>query len=417
MSAEVRAGFIGNRGETVPNQASLVKVQQGLPASSVTVVVTFTNRSLRRCCVPLIALTLLCACTAAPSPSGPELERAQPRSSDTPPDPTPNVRDYDVVWGGGVSLEWWGTNDDTEEVLGMLHQLGMGRIRLNLRWHLLETEPSQYQWEHIDRVMLEAARTDVEVLAILAYAPPWANAGGEPHAGPVDLASFADFATQVAARYGRDGELWQTNPELTQRPLTAVEVWNEPWHQSYLLPPDADWYAAAVRAVAGAVRSVDPTVLIVASGDGEPIRDGSRRPWIEVLLEADPGLVEVVDVWSIHLYAQAARGPDDAAATVRELLQLASRALSGRRIWVTEIGADATALAERDGGDGRGLQARELMSMLDAVLAGGTVERVYLFSISRPRAGGGLPEGWHLLDVRGRPQPALTAVASLISRP
>src|SRR5436190_4887664 len=94
------------------------------------------------------------------------------------------------------------------------------------------------------------------------------------------------------------------NRRLAPTPLTAIELWNDPWPAGFWRAgPVPAAYARLVRAGASAVGSRHPAIDVLASAD---VTASGGGEWFKPLLAADPGLWRsgLVDGWSIHLYCQ-----------------------------------------------------------------------------------------------------------------
>ncbi len=197
--------------------------------------------------------------------------------------------------------------------------------------------------------MTGAAINGVDVLAILTYPPPWASSDpsglSSRNYPPRDPADYARYAANVAARYGRGGSFWQAHPDLTPRPLRAVELWNEPWGKWAWRPdPDPASYARLSHGAAVAVRKQDPAIQIVLPADVDQFRtDGVVSPWFHSVLDADPGLMGLVDALSVHPYPEPLdKSPLEDSGWAYSRVR-ATRALEQARgfdlpVWITEIG-------------------------------------------------------------------------------
>ena len=162
--------------------------------------------------------------------------------------------------------------------------------------------------------MRNAAQLRIHVLAVAGYAPPWASGHLDSDKyPPTDPRDYATFVKAIADRYGPGGRFWRANPRLTPSPLTAIELWNEPWHVGFWGPgPDPAAYARLVRTATTAVKPAHPRIALLASADvsGSGGGPGSRRSW-----PPTPALwrSRLVDGWSVHLYCQE-RSPWDATS-------------------------------------------------------------------------------------------------------
>ena len=89
---------------------------------------------------------------------------------------------------------------------------------------------SPYNWTAADAFMTAAARTGIRVLPIVLGAPPWAADANSARTIPVpaSAARYAEFCAAAAGRYGTGGSFWAAHPDLTLRPVTTWQIWNEP---------------------------------------------------------------------------------------------------------------------------------------------------------------------------------------------
>lgn len=114
--------------------------------------------------------------------------------------------------------------------------LGVGIYQLVLPWDgIAPTRPANprdpddpaYKWaETVDFAIEEAARYDMQVSAMLVYAPGWANGGKPRNWAPKDPKDFADFAVAAAKRYPsiRHWMVWgEPSRRMQFRPL-ALDI-------------------------------------------------------------------------------------------------------------------------------------------------------------------------------------------------
>jgi hypothetical protein len=259
--------------------------------------------------------------------------------------------------------------------LARLRDAGVAWIREDFLWDQLEPEPGRFDWSATDALMAAAAAQELDVLAILDYSARWASSdpGGDVHHPPRDPAAYAAYARAVVERYGRDGSFWRDREHV--RPLRAVELWNEPWGHFFWRPEvDPAAYARLARAAATAVRGADAGVQVLVSGDLQQVRaDGAVHPWVEAVLDADPGLPELVDGWTVHPYpAPRDRPPGDdpadaayAFSRVEKIRAIARRRRADRPLWITEVGWSTSS---GEGGVSEARQAEYLGAALDRAL-------------------------------------------------
>ena len=150
--------------------------------------------------------------------------------------------------------------------------------------------------------MRNASLLGIHVLATAAYSPGWASGHAESDKyPPTNVADYARFVRAVADRYGPRGTFWHLHPRLRPSPVTAIELWNEPWIGDFWRSaPDAALYARLVRAAATAVKARHPAITLLASADINDL----NPTWFSSVLRADPALwrSNLVNAWSVHPY-------------------------------------------------------------------------------------------------------------------
>jgi hypothetical protein len=297
---------------------------------------------------------------------------------------------------------------------------GIGWIREDFTWSEIEATRGRFVWARTDALMRNAARLGLRVLGIATYAPGWAS--GHPESNkypPSNPRDYARFVRAVAERYGRGGRFWRMNMNrrLVPSPLTAIELWNEPWLTDFWNSgPDPVAYARLVRAAAAAVKKSKSGVQLLASGD---ISASGGLEWFRSLLGADPSLwrSRLVDAWSVHLYCQE-RSPWDSVSAQqhrfdRVLLTrgLAQQAGADKPIWITEFG-----WSTQQGAADAVSEATQAQYEYEALVRAtgewsSFVRRSFVFTLTKPSA---QADAYNLLRPDGSPRPAWQAITSLI---
>lgn len=228
-------------------------------------------------------------------------------------------------------------------------------VRMDIDWSVVESVQSQLNWDYPDKILDEAAAHGMDVLAVLAFSPRWANASTTipwaptSRARPSDSASFANFARVAAQRYSSRG-------------VRAWEIWNEPNTRKFWQPnPDADQYGDLFRAAAAAIRGVDPKATLLIGGlaplPHEPGAGISPEDYLEQLYAS--GVAQLADGVAVHPYTfpelplDTHRQPVGAFKDLPALHAVMDRHGDGRKkVWITELGAPTgtgpTAVSERD---------------------------------------------------------------------
>lgn len=296
--------------------------------------------------------------------------------------------------GVGTHLVW-SSAPEAETVFRRVRSGGIQWVREDFPWGTLEPSRGSYDWERTDALMTAAAVSGIDVLAILDYSTRWASSdpsgAGAEHFAPRDAADYAAFAAAVVGRYGRNGSFWSTRPDLTPRPLAAVEIWNEPYGYWFWKPdPNPAAYARLARATATAIKATHPEVKILISGEvWQARRDDAAVPWLARVLDADSGLAKLVDGYSLHPYPWPRNaGPYDTSNRWSFDLVQRSREIAAARhaalpIWITEIGWSTADLP--DDGVSEATQAAYVRQAMERAFGewGSYVERVFFYSFDR----------------------------------
>lgn len=217
-----------------------------------------------------------------------------------------------------------------------MRRVGARSLRIDVSWARIQPRPGVFDWRDTDRVVREARRHRMKVLAVIGYEPSWARTyHSDGRTRPVDPRAFAAFAAAAARRYSRGVSAW--------------EIWNEPnTRRFWNVAPDPAAYARLVDAAAPAIRAHDPGSPVLVGGMAPAVNeaDGSEiAP--ETFLEGFYAAVSsrlVFNAVSVHPYSYPAM-PDGTQAwntfhKLHALHAIMRRAGDGRkRIWLTEYGA------------------------------------------------------------------------------
>jgi hypothetical protein len=267
---------------------------------------------------------------------------------------------------------------------------GVRSVREDFFWNTIQPAFGTWDWTRPDNLMTAASRSGVGVLAILDYSAQWASSGPDTNYPPKNNADYATYAAAVAARYGPGGTFWLTHPTLSPRPLDGLEIWNEPWgYWFWKSGPNPAAYAAMARAATVAIRAASPGVKILISGDVLEVRtDGAIVNWFDNVLNADPGLGQLVDGYTVHPYpSPRQKSPMDdsgdirwnfARVTVTHNVAVAHGA--DKPIWITEVGwTTATGVPD---GVSEATQAQYLHDAITRSIGqwGSYVAKIYLYT-------------------------------------
>lgn len=320
----------------------------------------------------------------------------------------------------------WVSESESRPQLEHARSGGVAWTREEFPWRVVEPQRGVFDWRATDALMASASAAGINVLGILCYSAPWASSDptgkGDSKYPPRDAADFARYATAVVKRYGPGGSFWAARPELTPRPLTAVQVWNEPWGYWFWKPnPEPARYAALARATAQAVKAHDPSIRILLAGDLLQVRtDGSIRDWQRELMAADPALGSLFDAYSVHPYPYPRDlGPYADRSDPRwdfRRLELIRANDPSKPLWITEVGwstaSDATQTVSEQ------TQATFVTGAVERALGefGGFVEMIFVYQFDRDRGSASERENYYgLRRADDSAKPAWTGLAELLA--
>jgi hypothetical protein len=333
-------------------------------------------------------------------------------------------------YAGRVGLnthQVWVSQADAQATFATARSGGVAWVREDFDWSLVEPQRGSFSWARTDAVMTSASLAGVDVLGILDYSAPWASSDpsgrGDTKYPPRSNGDYARYAAAVVARYGPGGSFWSSRPDLSPRPLTAVQIWNEPWGYWFWKPdPSPAAYAALARAAIGAIRAVNPRVKILIAGDLLQVRTDRRIVgWLESLRAADPGLAGLADAYAVHPYPYPRTlGPYDERIDPRwdfRRVTLIHQIDPSLPIWITEVGWSTASTSDSVT---EATQAAYVRGAIERALGewGSYVERIFVYSYDRDSGNTADREGYYGLRRQdGSPKPAWSALTTLIAAP
>ena len=140
-----------------------------------------------------------------------------PAPTQTPAGPTPTPLPALSPADMGVQLHTLLSQDDFGEVVRLTEQLGLGWVKVQIDWKLLQPGGPADTGEDFRRQELyleDLKRRGHRVLVSVARAPDWARSTREAAGPPDDPQTLASFLSLMLEEFGKV--------------IDAVEVWNEP---------------------------------------------------------------------------------------------------------------------------------------------------------------------------------------------
>ena len=229
-----------------------------------------------------------------------------------------------------------------EKALAQQRAAGVQLLRVTFHWNIMEVGPGVYDLTWYDRYVLDAAKRNITMLPVLLNPPAFyskkpTGSNSRYLFPPRDNADMARWAERLVDRYGSNGTLWQENPGVTKRPITAWQIWNEPNLAQYWQPkPNARQYLEMVRTVGTAIKARDPKAEIVTAGMPDSRISSAVRlqPYLKDLFKG--GGTSAFDTVAINSYAVS---PKYLGLLVDKTRKYVNR-IGGRsdKLWITEVG-------------------------------------------------------------------------------
>jgi hypothetical protein len=312
------------------------------------------SRALPAVLVALLA-ALLAGCAGSTDRDAARATMPATTASGTPAPATPFV---------GVAANTLGWGRAVGRAQSFVTHAGVGLLREELSWPIVEPTRGARRWAATDRLMVAAAHRRLQMIVLLTGVPRWAARPGGSL--PTRTAAYGAYVRDVVARYGPDGSFWRRHPTL---PRDSAPRWFELWNEPFFLPPvrsavGAQRYAALASAGLKAGRAADPDARFLLAADtsyeGQP---EIATDWLTRVDHAAPGLLAAADGFAAHPYSNRESVSAGEVAHLRSVLD--GRGLK-QPIWVTEIGWSTCAIA-RLGCTGESGQATKLRTFLEAM--------------------------------------------------
>src|SRR4051794_21747807 len=152
---------------------------------------------------------------------------AQPRGAGRAPVPGgtgPAPRDFlgtvsEDAFGGSAAYR--------DRALAEQARAGVGIVRQRVDWAEIERRRGVYDLRRLDAFVAALARHRIELLPVLIDAPPFRSTrparGARENAfyPPRDPAALGKFAAVLVRRYGPNGSLWRSRPQLPRVPVRS----------------------------------------------------------------------------------------------------------------------------------------------------------------------------------------------------
>jgi hypothetical protein len=229
----------------------------------------------------------------------------------------------------------------TSSDINRMAQNGVATVRIQVNWGFIESQQGHRDWSNYDAVIGAIANAGLQTEAVLFGVPSWISP--RPARPPIysraQRQAWTSFASEIAARYGREGSFWKAHPGLPYEPITNWEVWNEPNLSGYWgSRPSPRHFVRLLRLTGAALHLSDPSAQVAIGGLFPPPRAhyGVTLESFMQRLYRVPGARRAFDALAIHPYASRPKG---VLAACRQARRLMNRNHDRRTpMWVTEVG-------------------------------------------------------------------------------
>lgn len=249
--------------------------------------------------------------------------------------------------------------------LDLAQALGVGSIRVDANWNMLQPTPDRWDWALLDQVVYGARKRNLEVFATIGYTPNWLSAG-QGRQTPPPVYDWEIFVRTIAERYRHN--VWHFG------------IWNEP-NQPGMYAGGVEQYVDQVLIPAAKIlHAIGPENRVAAP---DLMTEGDEWPrWLKTCLSRARAHIDVI---SVHSYQDTGREVWRALSqgrrwwevwkkpSVRQVIQDAG--CGDKPVWLTETGWEATDAASE------AAQANAVDQLLEALSGNPWVERVYYFQL------------------------------------
>ncbi|MBK9033072.1 MAG: hypothetical protein IPL61_17690 [Myxococcales bacterium] len=266
--------------------------------------------------------------------------------------------------------------------------IGIRWHRVDVDWDVIEAQRGQYDWTDVDRVVADADRLGLALMASIAYTPAWASGVTDRAAPPRDPADYVAFVREVVRRYrGR---------------VACLGVWNEPNLRQFWNGTRTQYLSEILVPGLFTIHLEAPEM--VTCGPDLSSAGDERTAWLGPILDAAGGQLDVI---THHQYD----GGDTVAGRAAEIEALheflIARGHGHKPLWITEIGWSRTDVTEAE-------QATLLTGVMDAMATRPWWAKTFWYDSHGVDFGIVGPDG---APDRGVPRAAYHAYAAVIAGP
>lgn len=200
----------------------------------------------------------------------------------------------------------------SDQYFPALRNAGVNWVRTDFDWASVEKREGEWNYNHLDDLVVLSKNESIDILPILNYSVPWARPAWK------NLDKWSEYVQRTVSRYSDDLRFW--------------EVWNE---QNYSFwdddKPDAANYAILLKRTYEEIKKIDPELTVLYGGTS-----GVPLSFIAESLRSGAG--DYFDVMNVHPYNWDGV-PEDMISQIQRLRRVMTQYGVGHKpIWITEVG-------------------------------------------------------------------------------
>ncbi len=223
---------------------------------------------------------------------------------------------------------------DMSATFAQYARLGVRWVRTDFWWNQVQPAANGgYAFSALDRVVTNANRHGIKIVAELQGLPQWVSGTGGV-ASAANKSAYVSFAAAAARHFRGKVRYW--------------EIWNEPNLQGFWgAQPDAADYTRLLKAAYTAIKAVDPDTVVITGGlSPAPETAGDHVGAVEFFKQMYAnGAHGFFDAVGFHPYSWPLMPGDPASWNGFRIMRtdirdtMVANGDGAKRVWITEFGA------------------------------------------------------------------------------
>ena len=271
-------------------------------------------------------------------------------------------------------------HDGRQTFIDASSDLGVGWVRVDANWWVMEPSQGNYQWGPLDETVARANAAGLQVFMTLAYTPDWVSRHGDTDAFsgndvPDSSSEWSSFVSAAVTHYRTLG-------------VRHFGIWNEPNLQGFFEGTVSEYASTILVPGAAAVRSACNDCFVLGP---DLANVGECDVYLEDVFGEVPA--DTFDIFTHHIYQGFPETGDEIwdgdryfevldgqrfPFTRKDIRQILDAAGYQGEVWITETGERATPVGDDDAEQD---QATHITLALDEQLSRGWVTNTFFYEI------------------------------------